>query len=110
MGEYPHNNNNNNDDNKNESSEKNIDFNTAEIFWKSQTVKRGKQTIYGNAWPKDYSAVAGCKNRILELFAEKKLISIVDDTHEFVGLESVSDAIDHMLSGKTIGKVVVKIQ
>lgn len=87
----------------------NADFTTSELFWKSQTIERGKQTIYGNAWPKDYGLVAGCKDRVLGLFAEKKLESIVDQAPQFVGLESVSAAIAHMLSGKTIGKVVVKI-
>lgn len=101
ISEYPH---------SGVSKNANTDFDVADLFWKSQTIERGKQTIYGNAWPKDYKLVAGCKNRVLDLFAEKKLESIVDDSPKFVGLESVSEAIDHMLSGKTIGKVVVKIQ
>ena len=101
ISEYPH------SGGQTESS--NTDLNVAELFWKSQTIQRGKQTIYGNAWPRDYSLVAGCKNRVLDLFTEKKLESIVDKSPEFAGLESVSDAINHMLSGKTIGKVVVKI-
>lgn len=101
ISEYPH--------NAGEVENSNPDLNVAELFWKSQTICNGKQTIYGNAWPKDFSLVAGCKNRVLDLFAEKKLKSIVDKSPKFVGLESVSDAINHMLSGKTIGKVVVKI-
>lgn len=102
ISEYPH------SDEDTESV--NTGLNVAELFWKSQTIQRGKQTIYGNAWPKDFSLVAGCKNRVLDLFTENKLESIVDDSSTFVGLESVSDAIEHMLSGKTIGKVVVKIR
>jgi len=102
ISEYPH--------SKDKNEGEHTDFNVADLFWKSQTIKRGKQTIFGNAWPKDYSKVAGCKNRVLDLFAEKKLLSLVDDAPKFVGLESVSEAIEHMLSGKTIGKVVVKIQ
>jgi len=102
ISEYPH------SDEDTESV--NNDLNVAELFWKKQTIHKGKQTIYGNAWPKDFSLIAGCRNRILDLFTEKKLVSIVDKSPEFVGLDSVSDAIDHMLSGKTIGKVVVKIR
>ena len=37
-----------------------------------------------------------------------KLESLVDEVH-FEGLESVPDAMDHMLSGATVGKVVVKM-
>lgn len=103
ISEYPH-----NPEAKVESSKNEVD--ASELFWKSQTIKRGKQMIYGNAWPKDYGTVAGCKDRVLGLFVEGKLKSLVDDLDEFVGLESVSDAINHMLSSKTIGKVVVKIQ
>ena len=33
----------------------------------------------------------------------------IDDAETFIGLERTSDAIAHMLSGKTTGKVVVKI-
>ena len=102
ISEYPHN------PKANEETSKN-DVNASELFWKSQTIQRGKQTIYGNAWPKDFGTVAGSKERVLKLFAEKKLTSLIDDTEEFSGLDSVSDAIDHMLSGKTIGKVIVKV-
>jgi NADPH:quinone reductase-like Zn-dependent oxidoreductase len=102
ISEYPH------TDQDTESV--NTNLNVAELFWKKQTVHRGKQTIYGNAWPKEFGLVAGCKSRVLDLFAEKKLESIVDKSPKFVGLESVSDAINHMLSGNTIGKVVVKIR
>ena len=87
------------------------DLKTADLFWKKETVTRrgGDQTIYGNAWPSDFSEVLPCKDRVLGLFEEGKLKSLVDDTH-FEGLEAVPAAIEHMLSGTTIGKVVIKIQ
>jgi len=102
ISEYPH----SGEDNK----IVNADLKVDELFWKSQTIHRGKQTIYGNAWPKEFGLIAGCKNRVLDLFSKNDLESIVDKSPEFVGLESVSDAVNHMLSGKTIGKVVVKIR
>jgi len=102
ISEYPH-----NPEAKAESSKNELD--ASDLFWNSKTVQRGEQTIYGNAWPKDYGAVASCKDRVLGLFQERKLKSLVDDK-EFVGLESVTEAIQHMLSSKTIGKVVVRIQ
>jgi NADPH-dependent curcumin reductase CurA len=101
ISEYPHNPEANVETSKN-------DVDASELFWKSQTIQRGKQTIYGNAWPKDYGTVAESKGRVLKLFAEKKLTSLIDDT-EFSGLDSVSDAINHMLSGNSIGKVIVKV-
>jgi NADPH-dependent curcumin reductase CurA len=102
ISEYPH-----NPEAAAESS--NNEVNASELFWKSQTIQRGQQTIYGNAWPKDYNTVLTKKDRVLGLFAEGKLQSIVDETATFEGLDSVSDAIEHMLSGKTTGKVVVKL-
>ena len=53
ISEYPH-----NPDAGAESAKHGVD--TASLFWKSETVQRGEQTIYGNAWPKDFAAVAGC--------------------------------------------------
>mmetsp|Transcript_13095 Transcript_13095/g.28291 ORF Transcript_13095/g.28291 Transcript_13095/m.28291 type:complete len:385 (+) Transcript_13095:78-1232(+) len=103
ISEYPH-----NPDAEEESSKNDID--ASDLFWNSKTIQRGEQTIYGNAWPKDYGAVADCKGRVLGLFEEGKIKSLVDDEEEFVGLESVTEAIRHMLSGRTIGKVVVRIQ
>mmetsp|Transcript_26782 Transcript_26782/g.61653 ORF Transcript_26782/g.61653 Transcript_26782/m.61653 type:complete len:380 (-) Transcript_26782:312-1451(-) len=102
ISEYPHNSNAALESSRNE-------LKASELFWNKETIQRGKQVIYGNAWPKDFSTVASSQDRVLGLFAEGKIKSIVDDTDEFVGLESVSNAIDHMLSGKTIGKVVVRI-
>lgn len=103
ISEYPH-----NPDAELETSKN--ELNAADIFWNKKTIQRGNQMIYGNAWPTDFGLVSSCEDRVLGLFAEGKLKSLVDDTaDEFVGLGSVSKAIDHMLSGKTIGKVVVKI-
>jgi len=102
ISEYPHNSNAAVESSANE-------LNASDLFWNKKTIQRGKQTIYGNAWPKDFSRVAGSKDRVLGLFAEGKLKSLVDKTAEFKGVGSVSDAINHMLSGTTIGKVVVKI-
>lgn len=82
---------------------------SASLFWKAGTRQRGEQTIFGNAWPKDYSTLADCKEKVLALHAQGKLVSIVDSAEHFVGLGMVSDAIEYMLSGKSIGKVVVRI-
>ena len=80
---------------------------TSNLFWKKETIERGEQTIIGNAWP-DFSAIVGCKDRVLSLFHDGELRSLVDE-RPFEGLDAVPAAIDHMLSGTTVGKVVVKI-
>eukprot|EP01087_Luapelamoeba_hula_P008622 TRINITY_DN2169_c0_g1_i1.p1 TRINITY_DN2169_c0_g1~~TRINITY_DN2169_c0_g1_i1.p1 ORF type:complete len:362 (-),score=53.49 TRINITY_DN2169_c0_g1_i1:67-1110(-) len=46
--------------------------------------------------------------RLVGLIAEGKLVSGVDPT-EFRGLASAADAVEHLFSGKNIGKVVVTI-
>ena len=102
ISEYPHN------PNSVEES-KMHELDACDLFWNSKTVQRGNQVIYGNAWPKDYSSVALCKDRVLSLFSEQKLKSIVDHSIDFVGLDSISEAINYMLSGNSIGKVVVEI-
>jgi len=83
------------------------DLEAGDLFWKRKTVQRGEQVIIGNAWP-DFSKVATSKGRVLSLFRDGQLRSIVDEV-PFDGLASVSTALDHMLSGNTVGKVVVKI-
>ena len=50
------------------------DLKTADLFWQKETVKRGVndgQTIYGNAWLSDFSAVMPCKERVLGLYTTK---------------------------------------
>lgn len=104
ISEYPH-----NPDAETESSKNEVDC--ADLFWNKKTIVREDgSTIYGNAWPKDMSAIPECKMRILRLFADGKLKSFVDKgSKKFHGLDSVSDAVEYMLTGKAIGKVVVKI-
>ena len=81
----------------------------ARLFWKAETIHRGDQVIYGNAWPKDFGAAMAKKSRVLSLHKEGKLTSLVDSTKVFKGLDEVPDAVEWMLTGKAIGKVVVAI-
>ncbi|OEU10065.1 NAD(P)-binding protein [Fragilariopsis cylindrus CCMP1102] len=90
ISEYPHNN----------SNEDDTDTDT-------EITSKKKERLNASEY---YKLIAGCKDRVLDLYAKGKLKSLVDDTPKFVGLESVSDALEHMLSGKTTGKVVVEIQ
>jgi len=47
--------------------------------------------------------------RLLDLYERGELTVFVDPT-PFEGLESVPDAVNHLLSGKNLGKVVVKLE
>mmetsp|Transcript_65584 Transcript_65584/g.147993 ORF Transcript_65584/g.147993 Transcript_65584/m.147993 type:complete len:369 (-) Transcript_65584:143-1249(-) len=102
ISEYPH-----NPDRETETESNELE--ASSLFWKSETIARGKQTIYGNAWPKDYGSVVGCKQRVLDLHASGALRALIDSKRTFQGLESVPDAIEYMLSGEAVGKVVVRI-
>ena len=46
---------------------------------------------------------------MLDLHASGELVALVDEKRTFEGLESVPDAIEYMLSGEAIGKVVVRL-
>lgn len=81
-----------------------------DLIWKGQTIHRGSQTIFGGIALKDYNAVLHCKKKVFQLFYEGKLKAWIDDSRKFVGLDSVADAVDYMLTGRNIGKVVAQIQ
>ncbi len=71
------------------------------LYWKSATV-RGFQN---QAFAEFFDEAA---QRILDLYYRGKLRPLVDST-PFAGLESVADAVEHLLAGRSAGKVVVKI-
>ena len=48
------------------------------------------------------------RQELFDLHAQGKLQAWVDE-REFVGVESVVDAIEYMLTGEAIGKVVVRM-
>ena len=47
--------------------------------------------------------------RLLDLYERRELTVFVDPT-PFKGLESVADTVNHLLSGRNLGKVVVKLE
>lgn len=48
------------------------------------------------------------RERVFDQFEAGEVTALVD-TRQFHGLESVPDAIDYMLTGAAIGKVVVRL-
>jgi len=71
------------------------------LYWKSASI-RGFQN---QAFPEFFAESA---ERILDLYYRNRLRVLVDPT-PFVGLEQVADASEHLLAGKNIGKVVVRL-
>ncbi|MFM6155025.1 MAG: zinc-binding dehydrogenase, partial [Sphaerospermopsis kisseleviana] len=72
-----------------------------QIFWKAASVRGFLMPHY-----KEY--IPEARERLLNLFYIGKIKVAVDQT-EFNGLESIPDAVQHLLNGKNCGKVVVKL-
>lgn len=79
-----------------------------ELFWQQREVWRGEQRVYGQVVPRDPAVIARCRQQMFDWFIEGRLQAWVDESRTFDGLESVADAVEHMLSGGTVGKVVVR--
>jgi len=81
-----------------------------EVFRKKETVDlgRGRQLI-GNVWGDAFSsgALGPARERLLQMYTTGKIRSLLK-TKSFVGLGSIPDAVDYMLSGSSIGKVWVQ--
>jgi len=52
--------------------------------------------------------VPACRSKTFELYEQGALRAVVDE-HTFPSLERTVDAVDFMLSGQALGKVVVSI-
>ena len=53
--------------------------------------------------------VGSFRKRVFDLYYAGKLQAWVDDTETFKGIDSIPHAIEHMLSGKSLGKVVAEL-
>lgn len=71
-----------------------------QLFWKAASVKGFLMPLY-----QEYAAEA--RERLLNLFYDKKLKVVVDPT-QFKGIESIPNAVEYMLSSQNCGKVVVR--
>ena len=82
-----------------------------QLFWGGQTVELpGGRTVYGNVWPRERADTLRCKRQLFELYEEGRLEVWVDGSStQFRGLEQVADAVDYMLTGRALGKVVVAL-
>jgi NADPH-dependent curcumin reductase CurA len=71
------------------------------LYWKSASVRAFQMP----AFPEHFD---DARERILALYYAGSLRVLVDPT-PFVGLEAVPDAVEHLLAGRNLGKVVVRI-
>lgn len=83
---------------------------SAELFWGGWTVESpdGKMA-YGKVWPADRADTLKAKKEVFDMHQHGKLQAWVDTGAEFIGLEQVPVAVEHMLTGQAEGKVVVRI-
>lgn len=72
------------------------------LLWKSQSLVGFFLNHHVSKWRPSLQ-------RLYSLYSEGKLKVAVDPT-TFNGLEAVADAVDHLHSGRSVGKVVVQIQ
>ncbi|GLI70995.1 hypothetical protein VaNZ11_016107 [Volvox africanus] len=81
----------------------------AELFWGGLDVMLGQKRIIGQIWPKDLKAILRCRRRVFELARRGQLRVLTDQGHGRQGVEGVADAVDYMLQGGHIGKVIIEI-
>jgi NADPH-dependent curcumin reductase CurA len=71
------------------------------LYWKSASVR----AFQNPAFPEFFDDAC---HRILDLYYRGELRVLVDPT-PFSGLEQVADAVEHLLAGRNLGKVVVAL-
>lgn len=69
------------------------------LFWKAASVR-------GFLMPHFAEYAEAARDRLLNLFYTDR-IKVAVDPREFRGIESIADAVEYLLSGKSCGKVVV---
>lgn len=98
ISQYPHN---------PESERDGTMLDLSKLMWKRGVQDVNGVTVSGAIYDSMDDVRKGAK-LVVDDFERGELKSLVD-AREFKGLESIPDAIEHMLSGTTIGKVVVEI-
>ena len=80
-----------------------------EIFWGRKVLEgTGGRRIIGDVYHCSAEDRERCKDRIFELFRQGKLQAWIDGA-KFVGVDSITAAVEWMLSGNSTGKVVVRL-
>ncbi|GLC44962.1 hypothetical protein PLESTM_001669800 [Pleodorina starrii] len=80
-----------------------------QLFWGGVDVSLGQRRVIGQIWPKDLKAILRCRRRVFDLAARGQLRVLTDQGHGRKGVEGVADAVDYMLRGEHVGKVIIEI-
>jgi hypothetical protein len=81
----------------------------ADLFWRGGTLEiGGGRRCIGGVWP-ERAAILAAKRDLFDAEQAGSIRAVIDDTRTFTGVEAVPDAVEHMLSRNTLGKVVVRI-
>ena len=79
------------------------------LFWSGGTLEiGGGRKAIGGVWP-DRASILAAKRELFDAVQAGTMRAVIDDTASFEGVDSVADAVDHMLSRNTVGKVCVRI-
>jgi len=74
-------------------------------------LQRENCKLIGNVWGDAFTSgeIGDYNDRLYELYGDGKIKALLDPNHVFLGVDSICDAVDHMLSRKSIGKVTATI-
>ena len=79
------------------------------LFWSGGTLEiGGRRKVLGGVWP-DRASILAAKRELFDAVQAGTMRAVIDDTASFEGVDAVADAVDHMLSRNTVGKVCVRI-
>jgi NADPH:quinone reductase-like Zn-dependent oxidoreductase len=81
-----------------------------EVFWGGRVVDLGGgRRLHGNVWAgADARAVARARRRVFDAAGAGTLRVLVDQP-VWVGLEAAADAVERLMSGESVGKVVLQV-
>jgi hypothetical protein len=79
------------------------------LVWQGGTLEiGGGRRVIGGVWPARHEILAA-KRALFDAQQAGAIRAVIDDMQRFQGVASVPDAVTHMLSRNTVGKVVVQI-
>jgi NADPH:quinone reductase-like Zn-dependent oxidoreductase len=82
---------------------------SAELFWSGKFFEAADGRVaHGKVWPKERSDTLKAKQEVFEMYSSGKIEAWVDQERRFLGVAEVPAAVDYMLGGQAIGKVVVQ--
>lgn len=80
---------------------------SADLFWGGRVIESvDGRVAYGQVWPPDRSMVLQAKQEVFDAYANGRLQAWIDEK-QFFGLEKATAAVEYMLSGTAIGKVIL---